>query len=41
MIPNLDQGKAIITGNAMEIPSIVKVETNRPKSDNAMLTNFV
>lgn len=43
MIPSLGQGEAIITGNAMQVPVFVKVEkeeTNRPKSDDIILTKL-
>ncbi len=43
MIPSLGQGEAIITGNAMQVPVFVKVEkeeTNRPKSDDIILTDL-
>lgn len=43
MIPILGQGEAIITGNAMQVPVFVKVEkeeTNRPKSDDIILTDI-
>ncbi len=43
MIPSLGQGEAIITGNAMQVPVFIKVEkeeTNRPKSDDIVLTDI-
>lgn len=43
MIPSLGKGEAIITGNAMQVPMFVKVdteETNRPKSDDIILTQL-
>lgn len=43
MIPSLGQGEAIITGNSMQVPVFVKVEkeeTNRPKSDDIVLTKL-
>ena len=42
MIPSLGQGEVIVTGNAMQVPIFVKVEkeeTNRPNSDDVILTN--
>lgn len=42
-ISSLGQGEAIITGNAMRVPVIVKVskeENNRPKSDDIILTDL-
>ena len=43
MIPSLDQGEAIVTGNAMMVPVFVKVEKeeiNRPSSDDVILTDL-
>ncbi|CAI2628970.1 hypothetical protein AKUH4B204J_10830 [Apilactobacillus kunkeei] len=43
MIPSLGQGEAIITGNAIQVPVLVKVEKekiNRPKSDDIILTGI-
>lgn len=43
MIPSLDQGEAVITGNALSIPIFTKVhkeETIRPNSDDAILTDI-
>ena len=43
MIPSLGQGEAIITGNAMKVPVLVKIEkeeVNRPKSDDIILTKL-
>lgn len=40
-IPNLDQGEAIITGTAMNIPLLVKIDKEkviRPNSDDVKLT---
>lgn len=42
-ISSLGQGEAIITGNAMRVPVIVKVRKekyNRPKSDDIVLTDL-
>lgn len=42
-ISSLGQGEAIITGNAMRVPVIVKVSKekyNRPKSDDIVLTDL-
>lgn len=42
-IPCLDQGETVISGNAIKIPIIVKVDkesVNRPKSDDIVLTDF-
>ncbi|MDB8858647.1 ATP-binding protein [Pediococcus acidilactici] len=43
MIPSLGQGETIITGNAIQVPNFVKIEkeeTNRPKSDDVILTEI-
>lgn len=43
MIPSLDQGEAVITGNALSIPIFTKVhkeKTIRPNSDDAILTDI-
>lgn len=43
MISSLGQGEAIITGNSMQVPVFVKIkkeETNRPKSDDVVLTDI-
>lgn len=43
MIPSLGQGEAIITGNAIKVPILVKVNKEkviRPKSDDIELTNL-
>ena len=42
-IPCLDQGEAVISGNAIKMPIIVKVNkelNNRPKSDDIVLTDI-
>lgn len=43
MIPSLGQGEAVITGNAIKLPILVKVNKEkviRPKSDDIELTNL-
>lgn len=43
MIPSLGQGEAVITGNAIKVPILVKVNKEkviRPKSDDIELTNL-
>lgn len=43
MLPTLGQGEAIVTGNAMKIPMLLKVDkedTIRPKSDDVKLTDL-
>lgn len=43
MLPTLGQGEAIVTGNAMKIPMLLKVDkedTIRPKSDDVSLTDL-
>lgn len=43
MIPSLGQGEAVITGNAIKVPILVKVykeKVIRPKSDDIELTNL-
>lgn len=43
MLPTLGQGEAIVTGNAMKIPMLLKVDkedTTRPKSDDVKLTDL-
>lgn len=43
MIPSLGQGEAVITGNAIKVPILVKVKKEkviRPKSDDIELTNL-
>lgn len=43
MIPSLGQGEAVITGNAIKVPILVKVNKEkviRPKSDDIVLTSL-
>lgn len=43
MIPSLGKGEVIITGTAMRVPVFVKInkeQTNRPKSDDILLTEI-
>ena len=43
MIPSLGQGEAVITGNAINVPVLVKInkeEIIRPKSDDIILTEL-
>lgn len=43
IIPCLDQGEAVISGNAIKMPIIIKVNkelNNRPKSDDIVLTDI-
>lgn len=43
MLPTLGQGEAIVTGNAIKIPMLLKVDkedTIRPKSDDVKLTDL-
>lgn len=43
MLPTLGRGEAIVTGNAMKIPMLLKVDkedTIRPKSDDVKLTDL-
>lgn len=41
-LPNLGQGEAIITGTAIQLPTLVKINKNniRPKSDDISLTSL-
>lgn len=44
MIPSLGQGEAIITGRAINVPVLAKIDkelVNRPKSDDVLLTKEV
>ena len=43
MIPTLGKGETLITGNAMKIPMLLKVDKEemiRPKSDDVKLTEL-
>lgn len=43
MMPTLSKGEALITGNAMKIPMLLKVDKEemiRPKSDDVKLTEL-
>ena len=43
MIPNLGQGEAVITGNSIKVPLLIKVNKEtiiRPNSDDVILTSL-
>lgn len=41
-LPSLGQGEAIITGTAIQLPTLIKVDKEdiRPKSDDVSLTSL-